>query len=166
MKITLLAAAVALVLTGCASQSNQDSSSSTNEGSANRTAGAPAPAPAPMAGGAQLKTALDKNAVFYAYDRSDITPEGRKLVEAHAQYLRSHPGTKVRVEGNADERGSAEYNLALGQRRADSVMNMMSLLGVQKDRVETLSYGKEKPKAAGHDESAWSQNRRSDIVYK
>ena len=73
--------------------------------------------------------------------------------------------TRVRIEGNADERGSREYNLALGQRRAESVKKMMSVLGVPDARIETTSYGEEKPMSQGHDEQAWSQNRRADIKY-
>ena len=76
------------------------------------------------------------------------------------------PGANVVIEGNCDERGSREYNLALGQRRADGVRKMMVLLGASTQQIETISFGEEKPKAAGHDESSWSQNRRSDIVYK
>ena len=104
--------------------------------------------------------------VYYAYDQSEIKAEGVKTIDAHAQYLREHPEVKVKVEGNADERGSAEYNLALGQRRADAVLKRMTILGVSSERVETVSFGKEKPKASGHEESAWSENRRSDIVYR
>ena len=104
--------------------------------------------------------------IYYEYDKAEITAEGKKIIEANAEYLRTHPGVKVVVEGNADERGSAEYNVALGQRRADGVSKIMSLLGVPGDRVETVSYGKEKPKVTGHEESSWSQNRRSDIVYR
>ena len=104
--------------------------------------------------------------VYYEYDKSEIKTEGTKLIDAHAQYLREHPELKVKVEGNADERGSAEYNLALGQRRADAVQKRMSILGVSTERIETVSFGKEKPKATGHDESSWSENRRSDIVYR
>jgi peptidoglycan-associated lipoprotein len=122
------------------------------------------PRGAAMASGAQ--TSPDARSVYYEFDKSDIKADGLKVIEANAQYLRDHPATKVRIEGNADERGSAEYNLALGQRRAESVQKRMTLLGIQQDRIETVSYGKEKPKAKGHDESAWSQNRRSDIVYQ
>jgi len=107
-----------------------------------------------------------KHSIYYEYDRSEIKADDKKVIEAHADYLRSNPGVKVVVEGNADERGSAEYNLALGQRRADNVSKIMTLLGVSSDRIETVSFGKEKPKVAGHEESAWSENRRSDIVYR
>ncbi len=87
------------------------------------------------------------------------------MVEAHGRYLVDHPARTVRIEGNCDERGGREYNLALGQRRADAMRERLRLLGVSSDRVETISLGKEKPRNAGHDEAAWAQNRRADINY-
>jgi peptidoglycan-associated lipoprotein len=95
-----------------------------------------------------------------------VKPEFQPMLKAHAGYLSEHPGASIVIEGNADERGSREYNLALGQRRADGVGKMLVLLGSSAKQIETISFGEEKPKAAGHDESSWSQNRRSDIVYK
>jgi peptidoglycan-associated lipoprotein len=109
---------------------------------------------------------LAKRSIYYDFDKSDIKTESRDLIEAHARYLREHPNVKVRIEGNADERGSAEYNLALGQQRSAGVQKVMTLLGVPAGRIEAVSLGKEKPKANGHDETSWSENRRSDIVYR
>jgi peptidoglycan-associated lipoprotein len=109
---------------------------------------------------------LYKRSVYFAYDKYDVSAEYRPLVEAHAKYLNEHSGAKIAIQGNCDERGSREYNLALGQRRADAVGKMMALLGVPGSRIETVSFGEEKPKATGHDEASWSQNRRSDIVYE
>jgi len=109
--------------------------------------------------------ALAKRSVYYDFDKADLKTSELRTVEANAKYLRAHPELKVRVEGNADERGSREYNLALGQRRAEGVMKTMSLLGVTPSRMESVSYGNEKPRATGHDETSWSENRRSDIVY-
>jgi peptidoglycan-associated lipoprotein len=106
-----------------------------------------------------------ERSVYFPFDDSTLSAQDRKLVEAHADYLRQHPDMKVRVEGNADERGSKEYNLALGQRRAESVTKAMKLMGVKDDRIEAVSYGEEKPRVQGHNEQAWSQNRRSDIQY-
>ena len=131
---------------------------------------AAAPAPAPTSAPRDAR-AGESNAVvtgrsaYYALDQYDVRPEDRATVEANARYLRAHPGVKVRIEGNTDERGSREYNLALGQRRADGVMKMMGLLGVPESRMESVSYGEEKPRAPAHEEAAWSQNRRTDIVY-
>jgi peptidoglycan-associated lipoprotein len=165
---TSLAAVLVAVLAGCASQSGPQSSSG--------AAPAPAPAPAPSASGtprggpsssvaAADRMAPNARSVYYDFDRSEIKAEGVKVIQANAQYLRNQ-ASKVRVEGNADERGSREYNLALGQRRADAVAKRMELLGIPSDRIEAVSYGKEKPKATGHDEASWSENRRSDIVYR
>jgi peptidoglycan-associated lipoprotein len=118
-----------------------------------------------MQGGAMKDEKAAKRSVYYDFDRYEIKADQLGTVEANAKYLRANPETKVRIEGNADERGSREYNLALGQRRAESVMKSMKLLGVREARMESVSYGNEKPKAAGHDEQSWSENRRSDIVY-
>jgi peptidoglycan-associated lipoprotein len=112
------------------------------------------------------KGALSKRSVYYAYDGWKIEDQYKALLQAHARYLTERRGAKVRVEGNCDERGSREYNLALGQRRADSVKSALEVLGVQGGQIETVSWGKEKPKATGHDEAAWAENRRSDIVYE
>jgi len=167
-----LAIATAAAFAGCATQGSEDNAANAAANNASRAAPAPAPAPAPQSSfalgsqSAGLKTAPMMRSIYYEYDRAEITAEGKKIIEANAEYLRSHPGVKVVVEGNADERGSAEYNVALGQRRADSVSKIMSLLGIPSERVETVSFGKEKPKIKGHDESSWSQNRRSDIVYR
>lgn len=106
-----------------------------------------------------------ERSAYYDLDRSELRPEARTLIEANARYLREHPGLKARIEGNADERGSAEYNLALGQRRAEGVAKALGLLGVTNDRIEAVSFGKEKPRETGHDEASWAKNRRSDIVY-
>jgi len=109
---------------------------------------------------------LSKRSIYYDYDEYTVKPEYRALVDAHARYLRQHPGATVSIEGNCDERGSREYNLALGQRRADGVQKMMVLMGSGSSQIEAVSFGEEKPKALGHDEQSWAQNRHSDIVYK
>ena len=87
------------------------------------------------------------------------------MMEAHAQYLATHPSARVVLEGNTDERGGREYNLALGQKRSDSVKNRLQLLGVPEDRMESISFGKERPRALGHDEESYQENRRVDIKY-
>jgi peptidoglycan-associated lipoprotein len=110
-------------------------------------------------------SAVSKRSIYYDFDAYNIKEEFQALVEAHSKFLQEHKDFKVRIEGNCDERGSREYNLALGQRRADSVKRAMTLLGVPPKQIETVSFGSEKPKALGHDEEAWGENRRSDIVY-
>jgi peptidoglycan-associated lipoprotein len=111
-------------------------------------------------------SALSKRSVYYEFDKSDVASEYRALVEAHARYLRDNPNARVTVEGNCDERGSREYNVALGQRRAESVKKIMTLLGVREAQIESVSFGKEKPRSQGHDEKAWAENRRSDFAYR
>lgn len=116
----------------------------------------------------QLKEAeslLSKRSIYYEYDRYDIKEEYVPIIEAHAKLLMAHADLKIAVQGNADDRGSREYNLALGQRRAESVKRAMVLLGVNERQIETVSFGAEKPVAFGQDEESWAKNRRSDIVY-
>ena len=116
----------------------------------------------------QLKapgTALAKRSIYYDYDRYDIREEFVPVIEAHSKFLMDHSDIRIAVQGNCDDRGSREYNLALGQRRADSVKRAMVLLGVADKQIETVSFGAEKPVALGQDEESWAQNRRSDIVY-
>lgn len=98
--------------------------------------------------------------VFFDTDRHDLSAEGRATIEAWAKWLRAHPDATILVEGHADERGTREYNLALGARRATSVRNYLTALGVSGARVRTISYGKERPAVAGSSEQAWAQNRR------
>ena len=118
------------------------------------------------AGQAAPKGSPDQRSVYYDYDRYEIKPEFRPAVEAHARYLREHAEARMTIEGNGDEHGSREYNLALGQRRAESARQMMRLSGAKDDQIEAVSFGEEKPKALGHDETSWAQNRRSDFVYQ
>ena len=108
---------------------------------------------------------LSKRSVFFDFDSFVVKDEYKPLVEAHARYLQSHPAARMTIQGNTDERGSREYNIALGQKRADSVKRMMTLLGAGEAQIETVSFGKEKPRNQGHDEAAWAENRRDDILY-
>jgi len=143
------------------------------------TTAAPAPQPAPKQVDTRAvatvaavadplddpKGALAQRSVYFDFDsyiiKSDYTP----LVTNHSKYLESHQARKIVIQGNTDERGGSEYNLALGQKRAEAVLKVMEANGVSGSQMEAVSFGKEKPKAAGHDEAAWSQNRRDDIVY-
>jgi len=108
---------------------------------------------------------VSKRSIYYDFDMYNIREEFQSMVEAHGKFLLENQDLHVRIEGNCDERGSREYNLALGQRRADSVKRALTLLGVPANRIETVSFGAEKPKALGSNEEAWAENRRSDIVY-
>ena len=109
---------------------------------------------------------LSKRSIFFDYDSNLVKDEFKPIVTAHARYLQQHPNVKMRIEGNADDRGSREYNLALGQRRSDAVKQMMQLLGAKSEQIETVSFGEEKPKCSQAEESCWAQNRRGDIAYQ
>jgi len=108
---------------------------------------------------------LSKRAVYFDFDSFVVKDEYKPTIEAHAKYLQQNRGARMTIQGNTDERGSREYNIALGQKRADSVKRMMTLLGAQEQQIETVSFGKEKPRSQGHDESSWAENRRDDMVY-
>jgi peptidoglycan-associated lipoprotein len=108
---------------------------------------------------------LSKRSVYYDFDRFDVREEFSGLIDAHANFLLENKNIRIRVEGNCDERGSTEYNLALGQRRADSVKRALTVLGVSASNIEAVSFGEEKPRATGQDEDSYAENRRSDIVY-
>lgn len=109
---------------------------------------------------------LSNQVIYFEFDKSDIKPEYRDIVEAHARYLANNPQASITLEGHADERGTREYNIALGDRRADAVQRLMSVLGVSGQQVRTVSYGEERPAMNGHGENAWSKNRRVEIIYR
>jgi len=109
---------------------------------------------------------LSKRVVYFDFDKSDIKDEYRDIIAAHAAYLAEHPSARVTLEGNADERGSREYNMGLGERRAKAVSQFMLLQGAAASQIEVVSYGEERPVAFGHDEESWALNRRTEIVYK
>ena len=123
------------------------------------------PSGTPLSALKDPKNILSQRSIFYDYDKFDVKDEYRALVEAHAKYLRENPGARMLIQGNADERGSREYNVGLGQRRSDGVKRMLTLLGARDNQVESVSLGEEKPRDEGHNEAAWSKNRRSDILY-
>ena len=108
---------------------------------------------------------LSKRVIYFDFDTDAVKSEYASLIQAHASYLAQNRNRKVRLEGHADERGSREYNMALGQRRANAVRKATTALGVGNERIETISFGEDKPKSTGHDESSWAQNRRVEILY-
>ena len=184
MRNFFVAAIAAVFLAGCASQETQPEAPIDDKGAATASAGgattsgvggsgvggttASGGAVGTGAGGSPLRdpaNILSKRSVYFDYDSFVVKDEFRPLVEAHARYLVANRGTRMVIQGNTDERGSREYNIALGQKRADAVKRTMTLLGAQEAQIESVSYGKEKPKNPGHDESAWAENRRADIVY-
>jgi len=118
-----------------------------------------------MDAAARARALLAKRTVYFDFDSAALTGESREITEAHARHLAANPNIKVTLEGHCDERGTREYNLGLGERRAQSVERVMRALGVASNRVKLISYGEEKPANPGHDEAAWSKNRRVEISY-
>jgi peptidoglycan-associated lipoprotein len=165
MKKLLISIVLANLLVACASEKPKQ----TEAAPAPAPATVEAPAPAPVVAVDPLNdpaSILAKRSVYFPFDVSAVQEADKPVVMAHAKYLSEHADRKVRVEGNADERGSNEYNLALGQRRAESVKKMLELGGAKASQIETVSYGEEKPVCTEHNEACWSQNRRSDIKYQ
>jgi len=174
-----LAAAALIALAGCAATPKPEQPGASVE-DRGKPVGPPPAAPgkpAPDTGAKPLVTAplgaaalkdpnniLSRRSVYFDFDSNLVKDEYRPLVTAHARYLQQNPGAKMRIEGNADERGSREYNIALGQRRSEAVKQMMQLLGARPDQIESVSFGEEKPRAQAHDDAAWAENRRSDFV--
>jgi len=107
-----------------------------------------------------------RRSVFFDYDDFSVKGEYGTVVEQHGRYLQANPALTIRIEGNADERGSTEYNLALGQKRAQAVVQALKIYGAKEAQMEAVSYGEERPTAKGADETAWAQNRRADIAYR
>jgi peptidoglycan-associated lipoprotein len=109
---------------------------------------------------------LSKRTIYFMLDSSEVMPDFIPVIAAHAQYLIANPAQRITLEGNADERGSREYNIALGEQRAKSVASMMKVQGVSENQLVIVSYGEEKPAAFGSDEEAWEKNRRVELVYQ
>lgn len=114
----------------------------------------------------QERELLNRNTYYFAYDSNDLTEQDTLSVYAHAKKLMTKPKSRIRIEGHTDERGSREYNVALGDRRAKTISKILMLKGVPENRINIVSYGKEKPANNGHDESSWNLNRRGMIVYE
>jgi peptidoglycan-associated lipoprotein len=108
---------------------------------------------------------LARRVIYFDFDKSEIKPEFADLVAAHARNLTGHPGMKVKLEGNTDERGTREYNIGLGERRAQAVRRALMLQGVAESQLSTVSFGAERPAAEGDDETAWAKNRRVELVF-
>ena len=175
MRNFLFAAFIAVVLAGCQSTPTQESAPVEDKSATATTPGGASTGGTSSTGVSGTSgtsnplrdpsNILSKRSVYFDFDSYVVRDEFKPLVEAHGRYLQSNRNARMTIQGNADERGSHEYNLALGQRRADSVKRMMTLLGATDTQIETVSFGKEKPRNAGHDEVAWAENRRDDMVY-
>jgi peptidoglycan-associated lipoprotein len=179
MRKWIVGALVMVALAGCASKTTQEAApveegapaaattpgtttTGTTPAGVSGTAGATAGMPTAHK---DPKSILAKRSIYFDYDQYVIKDEYKSLVEAHAKYLQANRNLRIIIQGNTDERGTREYNIALGQRRADAAKKLMIVLGAADSQIETVSFGKEKPRKEGHDESAWTENRRDDIVY-
>ena len=172
MKKLLIPALLAALLVGCSTTPlPEDSNGAPVESRSGSSSTGVAPAGGLDASGlprelTDPKSKLSQRSIYFDLDSYEVKGDYKDLVASHAKYLVANKGFKVLLQGNTDERGSREYNLALGQKRAEAVKRSLTLLGVTEAQIESVSLGEEKPKDAGHDEAAWSQNRRADILYK
>jgi peptidoglycan-associated lipoprotein len=175
--VTKMAVAVLplTLLAACASTPEEQAAPSGDTGAAQTQPMAPSGAESMGAGGAggmqmspldDPNSLLSKRVIYFDFDKADIRPEFRDIVQAHAAYLGQNSSVRVTLEGHADERGTREYNMGLGERRAIAVKNVLGLQGAGSGQLDSVSYGEERPVAAGHDEQSWGLNRRVEIIYR
>lgn len=155
----LIALIAAASIAGCSS-TPEDTSSSTNSAPVTTTGTTDS-----SAGYGSQDPSLQNRVVYFDFDKYDIRVDSEATLNAHAQYLSAHPGAKLRVEGHADERGTREYNMALGERRAKAATSYLTSKGASASQIEVISYGEERPVALGHEEESWAQNRRAELQY-
>jgi peptidoglycan-associated lipoprotein len=169
IRTTLAAVLLCGLLAACSSKPAKQESTTTETGTAGteatQTYGTGDESRSAMEQLNDPSSPLSQRIIYFDYDSSEIREEYRATVEAHAAFLAANPTMSMSLEGHADERGSREYNLALGERRAQSVKRQMVLLGAQAQQIRSTSYGEERPVVDGHDEGSWSQNRRVEILY-
>ena len=178
MRLFIIAAIAVFALAGCKSTDTQTAApiddkgtgttaavpdSTTTKGVAGTGVTGTAGAIAPHKDPANMLS--QKRSIYFDYDQFTIKDEYKATVEGHAKYVQGNRTLRIILQGNTDDRGTREYNIALGQKRADAVKKLMMLLGANEIQIETVSFGKEKPRRDGHDDSSWAENRRVDIVY-
>ncbi|MBY8828458.1 peptidoglycan-associated lipoprotein Pal [Hephaestia mangrovi] len=168
LKTTLIAATALVAVAGCSKKRPAELPPPPSE--------TPPPAPAPVDNSGQVgntvvpgsaadfKQSVSSDTVHFDTDKSDIDPEAQQILDSQAQWLAKYPNVRITIEGHCDERGTREYNLALGDRRANAAKNYLAERGVDPSRINTISYGKERPIALGSDEASWAQNRRAVTV--
>ncbi|MBT6277564.1 MAG: peptidoglycan-associated lipoprotein Pal [Chromatiales bacterium] len=170
-----LAVLAAFVLSGCESNKQAPAASEPMAPAPTVTTGTPESAvPVPVVENRpnegtdlnQVQGYLNQTIIYFDYDSPEVRTADLSIVEAHAKYLTDNPGVAVLLEGHADERGSNEYNVALGEQRALAVANIMQLLGVQNGQLRTVSYGEERPQDTGENEASWERNRRVELKYQ
>jgi peptidoglycan-associated lipoprotein len=173
MKKLIIPALLALLIAGCSSTPDAPDANGAQVETRNNNTGNVATVTAGSVDSRKLppeltdpKNILSKRSIYFDYDKYDVRSEFKDLVTAHAKFLANNRQYKILIQGNTDDRGSREYNLALGQKRADAIKKMVTLLGAREEQVESVSLGKEKPKNEGQNEAAWAENRRGDILYQ
>jgi peptidoglycan-associated lipoprotein len=162
MRFKVLSAFAALMLLAACETASDQSAGTTGTGGATAGTGtATTSRPGPRPGSQEDLVANVGDRVFYDFDKSDLKPEARRTIERWAAWMKQYPNVTVTVEGHCDERGTREYNLALGERRANAAKQFLVAQGIPAARVQTISYGKERPDPVGSDEAAWARNRRA-----
>jgi peptidoglycan-associated lipoprotein len=165
----ILLAALTLTLTACGRDKTQpDTGAATDvvsDGATTDRTGGPG-AITESALDAETRRRLSELVIYFDYDEADIKPEYNAMLQAHGRNLAANPNMQVRLEGHADERGSREYNIGLGERRAQAVRRVLQLQGAGAQQLTTVSYGEERPAASGSDEESWRLNRRVELVYR
>jgi len=164
MKSIRILAAFALAAAACSHAQPPPTASSQPSVEAPPAAAPAAPAAAEEPAPAPRTAEIAPTSVYFAFDSAELSPESRATLQTLFDLARQRPDQDIRIEGNCDERGTREYNLALGQRRADAAKSYLVNLGLDASRIRAVSYGKERPRALGDDEAAWSQNRRDDLM--
>mgnify|MGYP001261157123 CR=1 FL=1 len=169
VNIILCISLTPFVFTGCAANNDKDKKSLPNKTvskQSNTQSGKITPILSPTeADRKDYKKLRQTKMIYFNFDQSSIQPAYAKILRAHAAYLIANPNTKVKVEGHCDERGTPEYNIALGERRSKATIKYLQRLGVSKDQMTSISYGEEKPLDSGHNAKAYAKNRRAVIVY-
>jgi len=169
-KLFLVAVSAALIAAGCTSKGTKPSNPNDTMGGADSGISTSGTDGSGVGNGFTIGTGnagvldLSKNSVYFDYDQSELKPESASVIDNFGKYLSANGTAKVRLEGNTDERGSREYNVSLGERRAQSVATALKAKGATNAQLSVISYGEERPAVPGHDEAAWTQNRRVDIV--
>jgi peptidoglycan-associated lipoprotein len=162
-----------LMVAACAGKGTQDEGLNSGAGAAQPSASSGGVSDGSMGAGGAFddsaaagpRASMKNRTVYFDFDRDEVKEEFRQIVSDHGKYLAANPGAKVRLEGHADERGSREYNIGLGERRAQAVRQALLLQGAGASQLATVSYGEERPAVTGSDEESWALNRRVEIVY-
>jgi len=161
-----------LAMTGCASKGGTTDEAATTETAAQESQTQAVPGSPGVGVETEVQTEgaanplLEQTTIYFDYDRASVRPEFKEILNAHAEYLKANPQARIVLEGHCDERGTVEYNLALGERRANTTKRYLIVQGVNQSQIETVSYGEERPAQIGSTEAAWAKNRRSEITYQ